>query len=42
VTGQVVRLPQDGTLHMQRLVVDQGGTVKDIGGYVEPDEAPGR
>ncbi|WBC17468.1 hypothetical protein O7600_11820 [Micromonospora sp. WMMA1998] len=37
VTGKVIRLPRSGTLHVQRLVIDQRGTVKDVGGYVEPD-----
>lgn len=36
-TGVVVRLPASGTLHVQRLVVDASGKVRDIGGYVEPD-----
>ncbi|MEU8170698.1 hypothetical protein AB0B97_29785 [Micromonospora sp. NPDC049004] len=42
VTGKVVRLPQAGMLHVQRLVIDQAGTVKDIGGYVEPDQDGGQ
>lgn len=37
VTGLVMRFPSSGILHVQRLVVDRSGTVKDIGGYVEPD-----
>ncbi|GIG92382.1 hypothetical protein [Plantactinospora endophytica] len=42
VTGKVVRLPHAGTLHVQRLVIDPQGAVKDIGGYVEPEQTPGR
>jgi hypothetical protein len=42
VTGKVIRLPRSGTLHVQRLVIDQRGTVKDIGGYVIPDQPSGR
>lgn len=37
LTGKVIRLPRSGTLYVQRLVIDERGTVKDIGGYVEPD-----
>jgi hypothetical protein len=36
VTGKLIHLPDSGTLHVQRLVVDRQGTVKDIGGCVEP------
>jgi hypothetical protein len=37
VTGNLIRLPRAGTLHVQRLLLTSGGDVKDIGGYVEPD-----
>ncbi|GAA1382286.1 hypothetical protein [Catellatospora chokoriensis] len=36
-TGSLVTLPRSGVLHVQRLVVDKMGTVKDLGGYVQPD-----
>lgn len=37
VTGKEVRLPHAGTLHVQRLVLNAEGEVKDLGGYVQPD-----
>lgn len=36
VTGTLIALPTEGVLHVQRLVVDVDGCVKDFGGYVEP------
>jgi hypothetical protein len=35
-TGALIALPTEGVLHVQRLVVDVDGRVKDFGGYVEP------
>ncbi|MBB1156793.1 MULTISPECIES: hypothetical protein [Amycolatopsis] len=35
-TGARIRLPLSGTFHVQRLLIDPNGVVKDIGGYVEP------
>jgi hypothetical protein len=37
VTGAVIRLPRPGALHVQRLLIDSTGRVKDLGGYVQPD-----
>jgi hypothetical protein len=36
-TGRLVRLPQTGTLHVQQVLIDQQGTVKDIRCYVQPN-----
>ncbi|MEV8606394.1 hypothetical protein AB0383_00295 [Amycolatopsis sp. NPDC051373] len=36
-TGALLRLPVSGILHVQRLVIDPNGLVKDVGGYVEPN-----
>lgn len=35
VTGQLIRLPTRGVLHVQSLVVSPRGEAKDFGGYVE-------
>jgi hypothetical protein len=35
-TGVPIRYPLRGVLHVQRLVIDPDGLIKDIGGYVEP------
>jgi hypothetical protein len=35
-TGIPIRLPRRGIFHVQRLVIDPHGIVKDIAGYVEP------
>lgn len=35
-TGATIRLPADGVLHVERLVLSPDGVVKDVGGYVEP------
>lgn len=36
VTGDPIRFPDRGVLHIERLVLSPDGTVKDIGGYVTP------
>jgi hypothetical protein len=35
VTGRIVRLPANGVLHVQSLLISPQGDVKDFGGYVE-------
>ncbi|MGW4393839.1 hypothetical protein ACWEHA_01015 [Amycolatopsis nivea] len=36
ITGTPIRFPLRGELHVQRILVDPQGTVRDIAGYVEP------
>lgn len=38
VTGDRVRLPERGWLIVERVLVSPDGVVKDVGGYVEPDD----
>ncbi|MGC0252606.1 hypothetical protein [Pseudactinotalea sp. Z1748] len=37
-TGVVIRLPERGVLHVERVVVNDAGVVVDFGGTVHPDE----